>query len=422
MSDKDYKIVVLGLGSNIGDRNANLQLAISEISEILYDVKLSSVMETEALLPALAPQSWNMPYLNMAVIGGCRMSARELLNTIKSIEEKIGRKKIGHWSPRVIDIDILAMLSEDGKNIVVDEPDLVVPHPHVLCRDFALAPMLELLPSWVSPAIDGLVTSKKSKGATLVGIVNVTPDSFSDAGNNFSPDCALTSIKELIKQGARVIDIGAESTRPNAIAITPEEEWRRLAPLLEHIMPNRELFPAEISIDTRHPKTAQNAIKYGVDWINDVSGFIDKEMIDAVANSKCRVVVMHSLTVPADKAVTMPDDCDVVAEIINWGEKRIYELQQAGIDKNRIIFDVGVGFGKTAKQSQILIERITEFHRIGVPLLVGHSRKSFIGAKTIDEADCKTVAISRMLAVRGVDYLRVHNVAAHLEISQIRHN
>ena len=389
---KNYKII-LGLGSNVGNRQANLDSAIVALGEYVKNIRISSVMETEALLPENAPESWDMPYLNMAIAGDTPLPPYELLAKIKQIEQNLGRVKLGHWSPRNIDIDILAI-----DDLVMNEPDLTIPHKELLTRDFALKPLLELMPDWVYPS-------------KLVGILNITPDSFSDGGQNFAPEKAIAAMHKMIAEGAEIIDIGAESTRPNATPISREEEWARLATILAV----RNQFPAIISIDTRHPETAKKALAAGADWINDVSGFSNPDMIAAVQHSTCKLVMMHSLTVPADKLVVMPETCDIVTEILAWAENRIKSLEKAGIPRNKIIFDVGIGFGKTATQSQKLIAGISQFKKLGVPLLVGHSRKSFLGAKNLRDADQKTLEISKFLVKNGVDYLRVHNVKIHTE-------
>ena len=386
--------IILGLGSNIGNRQANLDAAIVALGDCVKNIRISSVMETKALLPENAPESWDMAYLNMAIAGDTPLPPHELLAKIKQIEQNLGRVKLGHWSPRNIDIDILAM-----DNLVIDEPDLTIPHKELLNRDFALKPLLELMPDWVYPT-------------KIVGILNITPDSFSDGGQNFAPEKAIAAMHKLIEEGAEIIDIGAESTRPNATPITPEEEWARLAPILAV----RDQFPAIISVDTRNAQTAQKALEFGADWINDVSGFASPDMIAAVQHSDCKIVVMHSLTVPADKSVVMPETCDPVAEIFAWANNRIKSLENAGIARNHIIFDVGIGFGKAAQQSKKLIEEILQFKKLGVPLLVGHSRKSFLGAKNLEDADQKTLEISKFLVKNGVDYLRVHNVKIHKNI------
>ena len=245
----------------------------------------------------------------------------------------------------------------------------------------------------------------------LVGIVNITPDSFSDGGKALRPDDALAAIQQLIADGADIIDIGAESTRPGATPLTAEEEWQRLEPVLA-LLPRES--SVEFSLDTRHPYTARKALAH-VDWINDVSGFADNAMIDAVKNSQCKLVVMHSLSVPADKNIVMPESADVIEELIAFAKQRISALEAAGIAHGRIVFDPGIGFGKTAKQSLDILHNIESFSVLGVPLYIGHSRKSFLGGNPA-ERDAATLAISRDLAAHGIAYLRVHDVAAHARV------
>lgn len=242
----------------------------------------------------------------------------------------------------------------------------------------------------------------------LLGIINVTPDSFSDGGESLKPEDALHAIASAINDGASLVDIGAESTRPGATPITPEEEWGRLAPVLEGV--SALGFP--FSVDTRQPVNAVKALIYNAAWINDVSGFSTIGMIAAVQESNCKLVLMHSLSVPADPAQVLPDN-GVTETVLAWGAQRIGALKQAGIAKERIIFDPGIGFGKTAKASHELIDNIASFKQLGVPILVGHSRKSFLGTGTTEERDAKTLEVSRYLAGQGVDYLRVHNIALH---------
>ena len=248
--------------------------------------------------------------------------------------------------------------------------------------------------------------------AKIVAIVNVTPDSFSDGGSSFSPADAIAHIERAIAGGADVIDIGAESTRPGAAPLTTDEEWSRLEPVLSNLPKSRHI---EFSVDTRHAKTATNALIKGVNWINDVSGFCDDAMIDAVSGSNCKLVLMHSLSVPADKNIVLPDDVDVIDEIIRFAHARISHMEERGIDTSRIIFDPGIGFGKTTEQSQIIIDGITHFLQLGVPLLVGHSRKSFLGGG-LQERDAATLKLSKTLAMQGVSYLRVHDVRAHFQM------
>jgi len=249
----------------------------------------------------------------------------------------------------------------------------------------------------------------------LVGIVNVTPDSFSDGGNTMEVADALSAIDRMIVEGASVIDIGAESTRPGATPVLPSEEWMRLEPVLTEL----ERFSGanvEFSVDTRHPPTAKKALLCGVHWINDVSGLAHADMLSVIARGNTNIVCMHSLGVPADPQKTLPANEDVMATLFAWIEERIRLLNGAGVDVSRIIFDPGIGFGKTPQQSMQIIRDIRAFHVLGIKLMVGHSRKSFLGLPkdaTTEQRDAATLAISKYLISQDVHYLRVHNVAAH---------
>jgi dihydropteroate synthase len=252
----------------------------------------------------------------------------------------------------------------------------------------------------------------------IVGILNVTPDSFSDGGQFIDPKKALAHAQQLIKEGADIIDIGAESTRPGATPLDAQEEWERLAPVIAGLEEIKTPY-IRFSIDTRHAKTAEKALAAGVDMINDVSGFNSAEMINAVAKSKCQLVVMHSLGVPADPKEVMDESLDVVTELLSWAGEKMQSLVNAGIKPERLIFDPGIGFGKNTLQSLAIIHRIGEFRELGVPLYVGHSRKSCLTAISENSAlsrDEATIAISQHLVQQGVNFLRVHDVTAHRDL------
>lgn len=251
----------------------------------------------------------------------------------------------------------------------------------------------------------------------LVAIVNVTPDSFSDGGAFFKPDDALAAIERLIAEGADVIDIGAESTRPGATPLAHEEEWQRLAPVLAEIS-RFYSKPACFSVDTRHPETAQRALNYGVRWINDVSGFANPEMIKVVKDSDCILVMMHSLTIPADKSVVMLDTMDVIQELLQFAQNRIAMLEASGIARERIVFDPGIGFGKTAAQSLRILQNINRFQTLDVSILIGHSRKSFL--TEFGNPDDATLTVSQYLAGQEVQYLRVHDIVRHRHMLKLR--
>lgn len=252
----------------------------------------------------------------------------------------------------------------------------------------------------------------------LVGILNITPDSFSDGGQYTTVELAVAQVQAMIKAGAAVVDIGAESTRPGATPLTHAQEWQRLAPVLEAL----RTMPITLSVDTYHPETASKALALGVQWINDVSGFTNPAMVKAVQGSEAMLVVMHHVSVPARKEKVIPENKDVVEEVLRFARERMMSLTGASIAPERIIFDPGIGFGKTAKQSLQLLKHIAAFKTLGVKLLVGHSRKSCFTELCPSEAaerDPETLAASLYLAQKGVDYLRVHNIEAHAKALRV---
>jgi len=248
----------------------------------------------------------------------------------------------------------------------------------------------------------------------IFGILNITPDSFSDGGKFNTIEKAVSASLIMVSDGAEIIDIGAESTRPNAEALTPEVEWERLKHILKEV---KSTIPKniEISIDTRNFKTAENCLKLGVDYINDVSGISNKNMVSVVKNSDCKIVYMHSLSIPADKNIILDEGCDVIDVLSKWNEEKLEMFDKARISNNRLIFDAGLGFGKTAVQSLDIIKNFEQLkNNIKLPILIGHSRKSMYKHFGIDDANnrlTETIATSTYLTERNVDYLRVHDVA-----------
>lgn len=245
----------------------------------------------------------------------------------------------------------------------------------------------------------------------LVGILNITPDSFSDGGLFFDSDSVFSQVHKLIKDGADVIDVGAQSTRPGAKLLTAQEEWSRLSPHILQLIEICHSYDVKVSVDSFHGEVVFNALNAGVDIINDVTGLKLQKMIEVAAKSDCKIVMMHSLTVPADKKVIMKDDIDVVDQLLNFASKQIKHLISCGIDPDRLIFDPGIGFNKTTKQSWEIINRVEELKQIGLPLYIGHSRKSFLGdLKTVKEKDKATFKISKDLIKKEINYIRVHNL------------
>jgi dihydropteroate synthase len=249
--------------------------------------------------------------------------------------------------------------------------------------------------------------------------LNITPDSFSDGGSNDQLAAAAASIHTMVDWGAAILDIGGESTRPGADTISPHTEWQRVEPVIDfiHSQFNADPLRPLISLDTRNPQVAAQAIERGVDFINDVGGLSDPDMIALASDNRCQWIAMHSLTVPADPKVTIPADADPVAVVEHWIESQMERWDQAGIELNNLIVDPGIGFGKDPLQSLKLLRSASRFRTSGLRLLVGHSRKSFMkpfAGTDIGERDMVTVGTSMQLCQQGVDIIRVHNIPDHI--------
>jgi len=243
-----------------------------------------------------------------------------------------------------------------------------------------------------------------------MGVVNVTPDSFSDGGLYLDPEAAVAHGRELAAAGAEILDVGGESTRPGAEAVSAEEELRRVVPVIRGL---RDL-DCEVSVDTSKAEVAAAALDAGAGIVNDVTALRGgPEMAALCAERGAGVVLMHMLGDPR----TMQDDPryeDVVAEVRTFLAERIEAATAAGIDEERIWLDPGIGFGKTAAHNMELLRRLGELRELGRPLVVGTSRKSFIGridGSAADERLGGTIASSVLAAAEGAEVLRVHDVA-----------
>jgi dihydropteroate synthase len=244
----------------------------------------------------------------------------------------------------------------------------------------------------------------------LMGIVNVTPDSFSDGGQNFATDAAIERALQLVAEGADLLDIGGESTRPYATPVTAEEELRRVLPVLKAVCRQTSI---PVSIDTTKAVVAQAAIEAGAEIVNDITGLTgDPAMLPLVRQAAVGICAMHMQGTPQ----TMQDAPryeNVVEEIFAYLAARDEALLAFGIDRARICLDPGVGFGKTHQHNLTLLAHCGRFHALGQPLLVGHSRKGFIGKvlgnKQADRM-AGTVGTACSLAAQGVQILRVHDV------------
>ena len=250
-------------------------------------------------------------------------------------------------------------------------------------------------------------------GGAVMGILNVTPDSFSDGGCYDSVEPALAHARSMVAAGADMIDIGGESTRPGSAEVEVQEELRRVMPVIRAL---REEFPEQLlSIDTRHAAVAHEALMAGVDVVNDITGLADPAMVELCAAHPCGVIIMHMQGEPGTMQLA-PHYNDVVAEVRSFFEQRVEQLVAVGIAPERICLDPGIGFGKTVEHNVALIERLESLRVRNLPMLMALSRKRFLGAllgnaELAKASPLPTVVMSLLAAERGADMHRVHDVA-----------
>jgi len=244
-----------------------------------------------------------------------------------------------------------------------------------------------------------------------MGIINVTPDSFSDGGHFATVEAALAQADKLVADGADILDIGGESTRPGSDPVPADLELQRVIPLIKAI---RKKHATPISIDTVKAVVAREALAAGADIVNDIAALrMDPGLIDVLKETAAPVIIMHMQGTPKNMQKN-PVYQDVIGEVIEFFEERIAFLTANGIDRNRITIDPGIGFGKNLDHNLSILKHLGEFRKLGLPLLLGHSRKRFLGAITGLtnglERDGATAVIAALCAA-DMDIVRVHNVA-----------
>lgn len=251
----------------------------------------------------------------------------------------------------------------------------------------------------------------------VMGIVNVTPDSFSDGGCHLQLDAALAHARQLIAEGADIIDIGGESTRPGAQPVSVDEELRRVLPVIEAMRGTT----VPISIDTCKPQVMRAALDAGVQIVNDINALQDAAAMNAVASSNAAVCLMHKQGNPQTMQM-QPHYQNVVAEVSAFLQARIAAAEAAGIQRNRIVIDPGFGFGKTLEHNLALLRRLDTLRELGVPILAGLSRKSMLGTLTGQDAGQRqsaSVAAALIAVQRGANIVRVHDVRATVDALKI---
>ncbi|XP_074274787.1 folate synthesis bifunctional protein, mitochondrial-like [Silene latifolia] len=462
MSDASIEVrskeqeVVIGVGSNLGDRLNNIDQAMQLMNKSGINVTRNSCLyETGPANVTKQPK-----FLSSAVRGFTKLGPHELLGVLKKIERDLGRTE--KYGPRTMDLDILFYGSYR-----VSSDILTIPHERMWERPFVMAPLIDLLgynieddtvASWHSLSHslsrftgglfegwdklggesligkDGMLRRVLPVGnrlwdwsckTSIMGILNLTPDSFSDGGKFQSVENAITQVRQMISEGADIIDLGAQSTRPMATLISPEEEVERLIPILDAVKDMVEEEGKILSVDTFYSKVASEAVKKGAHIVNDVSGGqLDPEMFNVIAGLKVPYIAMHMRGDPT--TMQNPENLnydDVCKQVGSELSSRVTGAELSGIPAWRIISDPGVGFSKNTKQNlEILmgLKRIrkeigkTSLALANSPILIGPSRKRFL-AEICDrpvatERDPATVAAITAGILGGANIVRVHNV------------
>ena len=275
--------------------------------------------------------------------------------------------------------------------------------------------------SVLSEEIDKQLELSKSE-PKIVGVLNLTKNSFSDGGMYYDFNNAISRLNEMIAEGADVIELGAESTKPYSTPVDDEKQLEKLEPVLKYICERNIKTP--VSVDTRSSEVAKRVLDYDVSVINDVSGFdYDEKLAEVVSKAGVKVVIQHSQGMPENMQDNPTYTC-VVDDIYKNLYKKLKQAKNKGIKQENIILDVGICFGKTKEQNFELIKRIDEFKSLGCKLMLGISRKSFLGLNEAsnDEKDIYTVALNTLAIEHKVDYLRVHNVKMHRKLIDIMKN
>ena len=259
-----------------------------------------------------------------------------------------------------------------------------------------------------------------SKRTYIMGILNVTPDSFSDGGRFFEKDEAVKHALRMEAEGADIIDVGGESTRPGAKDLSVEEELGRVIPVIDAIAKRKDIF---ISVDTRKANVAEESIKAGARLVNDVSGLrYDSRMASTVAKYGVGIIVMHTKGTPKDMQVN-PTYADVVGEVIHGLEESMSIARRSGVKDDKIIIDPGIGFGKALEHNIEILRRLDEFKCLNRPVCIGLSRKSFIGRllnlSNAGDRVAGTIAANVIAIMKGANLLRVHDVKEAEEAARI---
>lgn len=428
--------VFLALGSNLGDRAANVHAALRALADFATIEETSFLYETAAAYVTDQPD-----FLNAACRIRTRLSPYDLLQAIERVMADLGRQRTLRYGPRLIDIDILFYA-----DLQLESDDLVIPHPRLPERDFVLGPLRDIAPDLMHPtlskSVEDLWRAVDQPDLTRVtpignrlwtwgaktyiqGIINVTPDSFSGDGLGQAGDLlverAVAQAQRFADEGADCLDVGGHSTRPGHGLLPVGEEIARVVPVIEALAGTVEL---PISVDTFRAEVARAAVEAGAHAINDVWGLrFDPTLADVAAEFAVPLMLMHSrLSVDYLDRFAFPpvgaayDHVDIIQDIVDELSWSLETALAAGMPRWHLIIDPGIGFGKDLTQNLALINRLGELRSLGYPLLFGPSRKGFIGKMLgglpPEQRLEGTIATCVLAIDRGVDILRVHDVKA----------
>ncbi|MBI3830657.1 MAG: dihydropteroate synthase [Planctomycetes bacterium] len=268
-----------------------------------------------------------------------------------------------------------------------------------------------------------ILNNLASQYPLLLGVLNITPDSFSDGGTFLAVDAAVAHARRMVREGAHALDLGAESTRPGARGVSAKVQKQRLLPVLKRLRKLWELNRIPLSIDTQSAEVARACLGEGADMINDISALQhDRQMAKVIARAKCPVILMHMQGTPRTMQ-KVPKYQDVVDEIDLFFRKRIHAAHEAGIAPTKILLDPGIGFGKSLGHNLEILGRLVELKALGRPLVVGVSRKRFLGTLTGEDRPERrimaTIAAGVLALAHGAAVLRVHDVAPHAQALKV---
>jgi dihydropteroate synthase len=370
--------IYLSLGANLGDRATSLRQALAGLERDVTVTAVSPLYETEPWGVINQP-----PFLNLCVGGQTSLPPGELLHFCQTVEQEVGRTPTYRWGPRLIDIDLLFYNDIWGERTYI------------------------------------------------MGILNVTPDSFSGDGILSEEDGiakAVAQAQQFAADGVDIIDIGGESTRPGSQPVDAAAELARVLPVIKAV---RQAVDVVISVDSYRAAVAEAALAAGANWLNDVWGLrMDPDMAKLAAQTGCPIVLMHNRSKPKDVAqearlggrfVGVAYD-NLIADVKHELQESIDIALRAGVRETQIILDPGIGFGKTVEQNLQLLDQLDQFKTMGFPILIGPSRKSFIGYTLDLPPDQRVEGTAAAVAIgiaRGADIVRVHDVQAMARVARM---